>query len=91
MADRYLEIPKASIRRIMKLNDEVTNVSAESIITTAKATELFIATIVEASRQVAIANNRKTIRVDDLLLVIEENQQSLEFLNTAFCQTNSTS
>jgi len=42
---------------------------------------MFIADLVEASHQICVANKRKTIKVDDLLLAIAENPNRYEFLN----------
>jgi len=82
--DLELEIPKASVKRIMKLNDEVNQVGDESIIATGKATELFIAALTEDALQIAVFNGRKTIKVDDILLAVENNQPKYQFLNEAF-------
>lgn len=79
-----LEIPKASVKRIMKLNDEVAAMSPEAVVATAKATELFLALMVQQSQEVATASNRKTIKVDDILAAIDHNQHKFEFLNEAF-------
>ncbi len=51
---------------------------------TSKATEIFIGLLVAASGEVAAANNRKTIKVDDILAAIDHNQHKFEFLNDAF-------
>eukprot|EP01036_Dinobryon_divergens_P025039 gene25039-33551_t len=77
-------LPKANVRRIMKLNDQVCNISAESVAATTKAAELFLLHFADAAAQIAAQNNRKTVKVDDLLLVIKSNQHKYEFLNTAF-------
>ncbi|KAJ1431986.1 histone-fold-containing protein [Ochromonadaceae sp. CCMP2298] len=82
MADsKFFEIPKSSVRKIMKMNDEVANVSADAAALTTKSVEMFIADLVEASHQICVANKRKTIKVDDLLLAIAENPNRYEFLN----------
>ncbi len=85
-----LEIPKASTKRIMKLNNEVELLSAvsssfilllhwsfwldarlcvlkESIVATTRAAELFVGMLAEQAHQIAAFNNRKTIKVTDLL------------------------
>eukprot|EP00428_Durinskia_dybowskii_P078792 CAMPEP_0170354826 /NCGR_PEP_ID=MMETSP0117_2-20130122/318_1 /TAXON_ID=400756 /ORGANISM="Durinskia baltica, Strain CSIRO CS-38" /LENGTH=69 /DNA_ID=CAMNT_0010608827 /DNA_START=148 /DNA_END=357 /DNA_ORIENTATION=- len=68
----------------MKLNDEVSNVSGDAVSATTKAAEFFIADFAEVCQQIAVSNKRKTIKVDDILLAIQENQQKYEFLNEAF-------
>mmetsp|Transcript_54097 Transcript_54097/g.94323 ORF Transcript_54097/g.94323 Transcript_54097/m.94323 type:complete len:87 (-) Transcript_54097:83-343(-) len=85
MADsKHFEIPKASVRKIMKTNDEVSHISADAVSVTTKATEMFIADFAEVCMQIAVSNKRKTIKVDDILLAIQENQHKYEFLNEAF-------
>mmetsp|Transcript_16760 Transcript_16760/g.28427 ORF Transcript_16760/g.28427 Transcript_16760/m.28427 type:complete len:87 (+) Transcript_16760:146-406(+) len=85
MADsKVLQIPKSNVRKIMKMNDEVANVSQDAALVTSKATEFFIADLIEASQQICVANKRKTIKVDDILLAIAENQKRYEFLNETF-------
>jgi len=79
--DTQLFIPRASVRRIMKLNDEVTIIAADAVVATAKASELFIADILESARKEASSNGRKTIKVDDFIRCIENNQSKYEFLN----------
>jgi histone H3/H4 len=54
---------KASVKRIMKLSDEVQNVSAEAVIAVSKVTEDFLNQIVAQAHEVSQANNRKTIKV----------------------------
>eukprot|EP01031_Cornospumella_fuschlensis_P026897 gene26897-32504_t len=78
MADRLLELPKTNVRRIMKLNDE------DAVIATAKATEMFIASLSEAALKEAQAAGRKTIKVEDIFTAIANNQIKFEFLNGAF-------
>jgi len=50
----------------MKMNDEVANVSQDAALVTSKATEFFIADLIEASQQICVANKRKTIKVRTL-------------------------
>mmetsp|Transcript_54096 Transcript_54096/g.94321 ORF Transcript_54096/g.94321 Transcript_54096/m.94321 type:complete len:87 (-) Transcript_54096:1-261(-) len=64
MADsKHFEIPKASVRKIMKTNDEVSHISADAVSVTTKATEMFIADFAEVCMQIAVSNKRKTIKV----------------------------
>lgn len=79
-----LVLPKASIRRIMKLNDEVGNISADAVIMTTKAAELFLGQFLEAAKNEAALSNRKMIKLDDILMAVEKNQVKYEFLNDAF-------
>ena len=62
-AEKSLALPKASVKRIMKLSDEVQNVSAEAVISVAKITEDFLAKIVSQAHEESLRHNRKTIKV----------------------------
>ena len=62
-AEKSLALPKASVKRIMKLSDEVQNVSAEAVIAVSKVTEDFLNQIVAQAHEVSQAHNRKTIKV----------------------------
>ena len=50
----------------------------------AKATELFVALLAAESHKVAIENNRKTIKFEDIIVVSRRNTKQLEFMNEAF-------
>ena len=62
-AEKNLALPKASVKRIMKLNDDVQNVSAEAVISVAKLTEDFLTKIVAQAYEESQRQNRKTIKV----------------------------
>eukprot|EP01040_Poterioochromonas_malhamensis_P006394 gene6394-6889_t len=79
-----LVLPKASVRRIMKINDEVGNISADAVVVATKAAELFLLQLVEASKAESALANRKIIKLEDVLLSVEKNQVKYEFLNDAF-------
>mmetsp|Transcript_33791 Transcript_33791/g.24836 ORF Transcript_33791/g.24836 Transcript_33791/m.24836 type:complete len:89 (-) Transcript_33791:14-280(-) len=86
MADTSINVPKASVKRIMKLNDEVSLLSAEAIVAMSKATEFFIEQLTRDSLKEASSKDRKIVRVDDLLKAMENNQLKYEFLSEAFGQ-----
>lgn len=67
-AEKSLALPKASVKRIMKLSDEVQNVSAEAVIAVSKVTEDFLNQIVAQAHEVSQAHNRKTIKVKECRL-----------------------
>jgi len=54
---------KATIRKCMKLNSDVHNVSADAVITVLRATEVFMENIIKNSYVVSLANNRKSVKV----------------------------
>ena len=41
-AEKSLKLPKASVKRMMKLSDETVNVSVESVVIVSKVTEEFL-------------------------------------------------
>jgi histone H3/H4 len=86
MADTTIHVPKASVKRIMKINDDVSLLSAEAIIATAKATEFFIEQLTRDCLKESSSKDRKIVRVDDLLKAMENNQLKYEFLSEAFGQ-----
>jgi histone H3/H4 len=79
-----LALPVLGTRKIMRLNDEVQFISAESVLIMAKATELFSTLLAEDARDVVLINNKRTIKVEDMITAISRNQTQFEFLNTAF-------
>jgi histone H3/H4 len=59
-------------------------VSQESVAITAKAVEFFVGQLAEKAGKEAVDSGRKTIKVEDILKVVEQNQIKYEFLNDAF-------
>ena len=51
---------------------------------TTKLCEIFIADLVQASARVVRNKDKKTLKVDDILQAIAEDQYKWEFLNNAF-------
>ncbi len=51
---------------------------------TGKACELFIAQLGQLAMSEAVQHGRKTIKVEDIISVIERDQVKYEFLNDAF-------
>ena len=62
-AEKQLALPKASVKRIMKLSDEIQNVSAEAVVAVAKVTEDFLTKIIHQAHEEATKHNRKTVKV----------------------------
>jgi histone H3/H4 len=60
----HTELPKAYVKRLMKLNDAVGQVTNESVAATAKATELFIEYLLAEAQRSAVSKSRKTIKVE---------------------------
>lgn len=64
--DINLAIPKASIKRIMKLDPDTKQLSQDAIVLMSKATELFVDKLAKASHSMAVSNKRKTIKYEDI-------------------------
>lgn len=73
-------IPKASIKRIMKLDPDTKQLSQDAIMLVAKATELFVDKLAKASHAMAVANKRKTIKYEDIADA-RLSDKALEFLD----------
>lgn len=73
-------IPKASIKRIMKLDPDSKQLSQDAIMLMAKATELFVDKLAKASHAMAVSNKRKTIKYEDIADA-RLSVKSLEFLD----------
>ena len=67
-AEKQLALPKASVKRIMKLSDEIQNVSAEAVVAVAKVTEDFLTKIIHQAHEEATKHNRKTVKVGAVVL-----------------------
>mmetsp|Transcript_16595 Transcript_16595/g.16686 ORF Transcript_16595/g.16686 Transcript_16595/m.16686 type:complete len:94 (+) Transcript_16595:116-397(+) len=84
MSEKNLPLPKATVKRIMKLNEDVITVSDESIILVSKATEMLVAQLALSAYKVMQSNGRKTVKYEDILTAVEDNKLQLEFLQEAF-------
>jgi len=78
-----LAIPKASVKRIMKLSDDVSNISAEAVIAASKLTELFLEKLIAESCESCVSKSKKTVKIEDLIAVVNENKLRYEFLQDA--------
>ncbi len=58
----------------------------ESSVAVSKATELFIELLVKKAHEVCVAHNKKTLRYEDILEAIddENNAEQFQFLQDAF-------
>ena len=61
--EKQLALPKASVKRIMKLSDEVQNVSAEAVVAVSKVTEDFLTKIISQAHDESQRHGRKTVKV----------------------------
>jgi histone H3/H4 len=83
-----LLLPLARIKRIIKLDEEVKNVSKESVAAIAKSTELFIARLAVKAASSARLRGGRTINMNDLLHTIHSTR-SFEFLDLDFPKPSS--
>ena len=74
-----LQIPFQSIKRIMKIDQEVNMIARESYLVTGKVTEMFIEKLTQRSYQIALHNKRKMIRYEDVADA-RVNDPNLQFL-----------
>lgn len=78
-----LIFPLARVRKVVKMDPEVRNVSKEGAVALTKASELFLAYLAERSRAYASLRGGRSIQLDDLLQAIHS-QQDLSFLTDDF-------
>jgi|MDTB01.1.fsa_nt_gb histone H3/H4 len=76
-------LPHTSIKRIMRLNDGVTSIGGEAVVSTTRATELFIAYLAQKSAKKAVDDGRNVLEMRDLNSAID-NDEKLGFLRGAF-------
>lgn len=74
-----LQIPKAAIKRIMKLDPEVSQVANDAVVLVAKATEIFLEKFAGAARARATARDRGTVKYEDLAAAARR-ESNYEFL-----------
>ena len=74
-----LQIPKTAIKRIMKLDPEVSQVANDAVVLVAKATEMFLEKFAGAARARATGRDRQTVTYEDLA-VAARRESNYEFL-----------
>ncbi|KAL1494573.1 hypothetical protein ABEB36_010150 [Hypothenemus hampei] len=79
---KYVRLPQARIKQIMKLDPDVVMIQQEAILLVTKATELFIEFLTKESIKHLAGNKRKTIMRRDVDLAVESASQ-LCFLDGA--------
>lgn len=60
-------IPKATIKRIMKLDDGVSKVSGPAVAAITKATEMFLERFASTAAEQTVKVDRKTLQYEDVL------------------------
>eukprot|EP01039_Chlorochromonas_danica_P002845 gene2845-3106_t len=78
-----LIFPLARVRKVVKMDPDVRNVSKEGAVALTKASELFLGYLAERSRAYASLRGGRSIQLDDLLQAIHT-QQDLSFLTDDF-------
>lgn len=76
---RLLRLPLSRVRNIMKLDQEVSIIPLDSVFLVAKATELFIESLIKQSYNEMVHTKKKTIQKKEVLGVIQSSD-SLIFL-----------
>mmetsp|Transcript_1231 Transcript_1231/g.2638 ORF Transcript_1231/g.2638 Transcript_1231/m.2638 type:complete len:122 (+) Transcript_1231:204-569(+) len=77
--ETLLSIPRNSVKKIMKLDEDVKQVQQEAVIMVAKATELFMAKLAKQAHQHAVSEGRRQVKYDDILAARLEDE-SMTFL-----------
>ena len=54
------------------------------MLASSKATELFLGELSSKAYQIAVANNRKTIKLEDIMAAARMNPRQMEFLDECF-------
>ena len=73
-------IPKAAVKRLMKIDKDVNQVANDAVILVAKATELFLEKLMREAYAVADEDGREQIKYEDLSDA-REKDPDLEFLS----------
>ena len=76
-----LLIPKAAVKRIMKLDPEVNQVANDAVILVAKATEMFLEKFSAEARAQATLRSRTTVKYEDIADTVS-GDKNYEFLAT---------
>lgn len=67
-----LRVPKGSVKRIMKMDDEVKMVAADAVFLMGKATELFLESFVTASHTNTVKDKRRVVTYNDAFLAVRD-------------------
>lgn len=85
--DEYNEtlfFPASSMKRIMKISDEINNIGLESAACIGKLTQDFITQLILQSADNCTTQGRKTLKVEDIISVILSDRGRLQFLEDSF-------
>ncbi|KAK9751165.1 hypothetical protein RND81_02G247000 [Saponaria officinalis] len=72
--------PAARVKKIVKIDKDITRVTSEALFLISGASELFLHFLAEKSSNVAAEKKRRTIKVEHLRLAVKRHQPSREFL-----------
>ncbi|GAQ82755.1 DNA binding histone-like transcription factor [Klebsormidium nitens] len=75
-------LPLARIKRIVKLDPDIKQVSSDALKTIALATELFLGSLAESTAHVTRAGKRSMVKVEDLLQTIKSRRRYKECMGT---------
>ncbi len=81
---KNVSLPRASVKRIMRLPENVGNITGEAAAVVSRATELFLEKIVLAASDHTQSCKKKQIKLENIASVIYGDQKKYEFLNNAF-------
>ena len=75
-----LLLPPGRVKRIMKLDREINKVHSEALFLVSLSTELFLEFLAEKAGAIALANKKKSVRLDHLLSAARNHPPSADFL-----------
>ncbi|CAO2829736.1 unnamed protein product [Amaranthus hypochondriacus] len=73
-------IPVGRVKKIVKIDKEITRISSEALFLISGATELFLRFLGEESAKIAAEKKRKTIKLDYLRMAVNRHQATRDFL-----------
>ncbi|KAG8365890.1 hypothetical protein BUALT_Bualt17G0019000 [Buddleja alternifolia] len=75
-----LEIPTGRVKKIMKLDKDISKVSSEALFLIASSTELFLQFLADKSAHVAMEKKKRTVRVEHLRAAVKRHRPTSDFL-----------
>lgn len=74
------EFPTGRVKKIMKLDKDISKVTSEALFVVSRSTELFLRFVAEKSAEVAIEKKKKTIKLDHLRVAVKRHRPMSDFL-----------
>lgn len=75
-----LQIPTGRVKKIMKLDKDISKVNSEALFLVASSAELFLQFLAEKSAHVAVEKKRKTISLEHIRAAAKRHRPTADFL-----------